>query len=184
MNQTMSGVIDNLMQSYGGLISLLFLCFRLLGVIFIVWGVNNFRELASDRGRQSSSHPVTQSLVSILVGAVLLALPKMIGDISATVFLGTGGNNLMDYAEPTGIANSFFSIRLLLNLIGVYMFGKGWMTLRQIGVNGSDRDHSFKSAAVRIIAGTLLVHIVDFLKVMSVSLGLPIIDSWIRNFGG
>lgn len=186
MSPNLASMFDQLSSSYSGLFKLLYICFWLAGLVFIAWGVNNFRVLSSDQyQRGGNSHPVTQSLISILIGGVLISLPEMLKSVAFTVFLNdSGAAGLLDYeVPPSSYLNTMISIRTFVQLFGIYMFGRGWMSLRQVGLHGDSHEHNFKSAVVRIFAGICLVHIVDFLKVLAATFGIQVISEWLVTFG-
>lgn len=186
MGATLTSIFDNLSSSYSGLFRLLYVLFNLMGVIAIVWGISNLRKGASDGYRSDGgAHYATQSLISILIGAVFVYMPELLKTVAYTVFLnGNGTVGLLDYQTPPNTyASTLISLRTFIQLFGLYMFGKGWWSLRHVGLYGQSQHHSFTSAVVRIFAGICLVHIIDFLKMLSISFGLAVIGAWLTELG-
>lgn len=187
MNPSLSAMFVNLDSSYPGLFRLVFLCFYLAGFFSVIWGIYNFKNADSDRYQKGGvSSPVVGSMISILIGGVLCYMPTLLESVATTMFAQVSPPaGMMDYQTPTSIGgNSFVSLRTFCQLIGVYTFGRGWLSLRHVGVNGDNGRHTFYGAVVRIFAGISLVHIVEVLRILSASFGFHIISTWLDNFGG
>lgn len=186
MPTTISTMFQNLSSSYPALFQLVFIGFWLSGFIAVVWGVNNMRASTGGGYRGDMSSAVKGSLVSILIGAGLMYMPTLLESVATSIFNGPSPVGLMDYQTPdsTSGGTSYTALRTFLQLVGVYFFGRGWLTLRHVGVNGEGSGHSFYGGAVRIFAGICLVHIVDVLQMLALSLGLTAATAMMQKFGG
>lgn len=178
---TLSTMLTNLSSSYTGLFQLLFTGFWVAGLVCVIWGVNNFRHATEDH-RGGGPHPVTAALVSIMIGAVLCYLPTLLQSLAYTAFVNTTGPaGLVDYETPSSSSTTFASLRTLWQLVGVYFFGRGWLTLRKIGIHGESSSATFYGATVRIFCGIAMVHVVDVLVILSNTFGFTSVSSWVQS---
>lgn len=183
MNASLVTLFTNLEQSFPGFFRLAFAGFWLCGLAFFVWGINNVRYASEGRGDRGN---VNASIVSILIGAVLMYMPTALESMATTVFATSAGPvGMMDYQTPDAAGgNVFVSVRTFLQLVGVYFFGRGLITMRHIGIKGEDGRHTFYGAVVRLVFGIALVHIIDTLQVISKTVGLGVVNTWLSNMNG
>lgn len=177
--------LNGLAPAFPALFKMFFAAFWLAGLIFIAWGINQLRQATDQHGRGNVS-PVTASAISIILGSVLCYMPTMLESVAITIF----GNQaapvgLMDYQTPgDSTGNVFIHLRTFLQMVGIYYFGNGWIMLRHVGIHGETNGRSFSGGVVKIIAGICLVHIVDTLKLLASSFGIPVLNQLLTNIGG
>lgn len=186
MPPTIATMFTNLGSSFPGLYRLTYVGFWVAGLCCVVWGVNNLRQVTNDQYRSGGSSAATGSLISILIGTVLLYLPTLLASVAATVFdTHAAPTGLTDYATPDQSgAGTYVALRTFIQLVGVYFFGRGWLSLRSVGINGESQSHTFYGGVVRIFAGIMLVHIVDSLKILAATFGLSAVTALMQEFGG
>lgn len=180
---TVATMFLNLAGQYPDLFDFVFTAFRFAGMVALIWGINHLRTVTDDHHRGNAS-PATASLVSIVIGAIVISLPEMLEAVNHTTFAESASPmGLMDYERPSETKNVLSSVHRFLQLVGVYYFGKGWLELRSVAINGETQQISYKGAAVRIFAGTALVNLIGSLKAISSTVGIPVLNTWLQQFG-
>lgn len=180
MNQSIATAFSNMAGSFPGVITLIYGGFWLAGLVCVAWGVNNLR-YATDHQRSGGTSAPTASLISIVVGAVLCYMPTMLASVAQSVFENTSPAGLMDYEDISACSGTYAGIRSFVQIVGIYFFGRGWLSLRHVGIHGDSSKHTFYGGVVRIFSGIALVHIIDTLVVLSNTLGLGVVQSWLTN---
>lgn len=146
----------------------------LLGIIFFVTSLVMAAKSANPSSR--ADHGKNAWLWSMVTGVLMMALPETISSVAMTLFGGDGvPSNPMAYWDPVqGGSGKLAPLLPLLQIVGLIAVIRGLVVFRTVGMYGnhSKGNASVGRGLVLIIAGVMLVHMQNVLKMISGLTGL------------
>lgn len=149
------------------------LCY-LLGVVFMVMGINSLRE-ANEHGQRGQGS-WKSGFVTMLVGTVLINIPEAVTTILTTVYQSTlmNGDSPLAYSGGSLDGNSKLvmgAIVKFIQFVGFLAFVRGWLILKAVG-DGGGQDASMGKAITHIFGGTMAINIVATTNIISDTFGI------------
>lgn len=169
-------IFKNFSGSYGELFNLLMNISVLMGVAFILWGLNALRP--NSHYQEASRGSSTGGLWSMIIGACLVMLPSSVDVLTGTVF-GATTNSEFGYASVTSSVHPLAPIKGFIRLFGVFAFMRGLFALRTAAVYGQNSGMTHWKGIVWVLSGTALVNLDITLKVMAATFGAEALLSWV-----
>lgn len=164
----MMTLLTNLSTSYGPVYTLMMdFCF-IAGFIMVLWGLNSLRPKENGAG-----HSAKAGLWSILIGSALVFFPSAVDMVTITFFAMDAQS--LEFAYDANVAteaNPFKPIKAFIQLFGVYAFINGLFTIRAVGVYGQQQNKSYKSGAIWLLSGMLLINVDRLVSALAASTGL------------
>lgn len=177
----MSAVIDigtmltNLQATFGNLQTLVVSLSYVFGVSLLVRGLFKAKELGTHNPGAAQQGGFKEPIVFMVIGAILVYLPSSVDvgltTIFATTTLGTAAD-LFSYTGPTDSKTWAQIQSVLINylkLLGLIAFIRGWIILSKVG-HGGQQD-TFSKGLIHVIAGILLINIVDSIQILANTFG-------------
>lgn len=161
-------LLTNLSTSYGPIYTLMMDFCLIAGFIMVFWGLNSLRPKENGAG-----HSAKAGFWSILIGGALIYFPSAV-DMVTTTFFAMDAQSL-EFAYDNNVsteANPFKPIKAFIQLFGVFAFINGLFTLRSVGVYGQQQNKSYKSGAIWLLSGMLLINIDRLVSALATSSGL------------
>lgn len=143
----------------------------LVGIALVFKGVMALKQVGEHKSQMSQHHTLKEPIWLIFSGAMLLYLPTGLNIMLQTVFGSTSilsydqvasSNQVMDSLKMFG-SNLF----LLVQVIGLIAFIRGWILLAKSGSQGGHQQGSFGKGIMHIIGGTFAINIVETLNVIN-----------------
>jgi intracellular multiplication protein IcmC len=167
-------MLENVMEAFSGLETLLNLGVMTLGVILTGMSIFKFIALSHDT-TFGQMHWVTP-VMYLISGVALFNFASSI-DTFLQTFYGpsTSVHALLSYTAPTGMSQKTTSMLKTLiaasQLYGYFTFARAWVGLRRLGSGQHGSDEVFKASLIRLCAGVGLINIVETIDVVSETLG-------------
>lgn len=162
-------MLQNFVAAIPNLVQMITAIAYVLGMIFVVKGILEFKTFGESRTMQSRDRQLSVPIIYITVGAVLLFLPTSI-QVGMSTFWTTpcpycyiqqGGE------WATFIANCF----LIVQLVGLIAFIRGLLIFTTISSSGGG--NTFSKGLMHVIGGILCMNIYQLLQTVFTTLGLP-----------
>ncbi len=155
---------DTLMENLGWIATIFQTISILLGLATFVGGMFQLKRYGEMRTMMSSQMSIGGPMMMLFSGAALLYLPTFI----STVLVGFWGPGAeMDLPVETsmeGWAQYIPPVLMLVRLVGVYAFTRGFIILSRSGSGG--QQGNIGKSMIHIFAGILCVHIMGTVKLI------------------
>ncbi|MBS0350577.1 MAG: type IV secretion protein IcmC [Proteobacteria bacterium] len=144
----------------------------MLGLGLFIGGMFQLKRYGEMRTMMSSQTSIAGPLMMLLSGVALLCSPLMIGTLLVS-FWGTAGASDLPYEGSTATGWSEFipPILMLVRLVGVFSFMRGFVTAARIG-SGHTQPGTIGKVLIYIFAGILSVHIMGTIKLIESFFGI------------
>jgi intracellular multiplication protein IcmC len=173
MDQYVS-IFKNLLPSLFDLEKLITASSYIIGISLIFKGVMTLKQVGEHRTHMSPHHTLKEPMFYFLSGSFLLFLPTGIKVFLITTF---GTDNIMSYsdinsANPfinsiTSSADFTHTLVLIIQLIGLISFIKGWMIISKSGGQSGHQQGGFAKGVMHIFGGILALNVVQSLNIIS-----------------
>lgn len=162
----MGGVLENNFQIIAEILQAIAV---LMGVGLVLSALMQLKKHAESRGMMGGQAPMAGPMVTLIAGAMLLALPDFIG---AAVLAFWGSNSEQAYpGGGSGWHAIIPAVLMFVRVIGVGSFIRGIVLLSRTGSQQS-QPGSLGKALIHIFAGVLCVHITGTISLIGSILGL------------
>lgn len=165
-------VLKNISNAYGDIFTFINGTAYVLGALSAFFGMTLLYRAGEpgSRGRESS----TAWVWSFLAAVVFFSLPSFMESSGRQIFGEGIQTNPMAYESVIKTEGELAPLVGFLQILGFCFSMRGLWVLRAVGIHGnhSQGGASFGKGAVMVIAGILLVHLKDFLGVLSSLTGL------------
>lgn len=171
--------LENLTYAFEQLVNLVAAISYVMGLYFIFRGIGMYKIFATQSFASAQKGEVAGPLVFLMVGAILMYFPSTLDSSLQTIF-GYGAKDIspaedmIGYAALTSSGENWKEISNVLikymKLIGFIAFLRGWTILSKMGHSGS-QPGSVGKGIVHIIAGVLLINIVDTIRLLAETFG-------------
>jgi intracellular multiplication protein IcmC len=147
----------------------------IIGLSFIFRALYHLKIYGELRTMMASQTGLKEPLMYLFAGAMLLYLPTGFGTVMQTSF---GYDSVLAYSDwQLGGGMAFTpggrAILMLVQLVGVIAFIKGWMILaRSIGQGGASQGNTTGKALTHILGGVAGMNIVGTANVIASTLGI------------
>jgi intracellular multiplication protein IcmC len=169
--------LENLTFAFESLVNLVAAISYVMGLYFIFRGVGMYKIFATQSFASTQKGEVAGPLVFMVIGAILMYFPSTL-DTSMQTLFGYGAKEMplasdMSYA-PAQAGEHWEEISTVLikymKLIGFIAFLRGWTILSKMGHSGA-QPGSVGKGIVHIVAGVLLINIVDTITLLAQTFG-------------
>lgn len=170
--------LENLTFAFESLVNLVAAISYLMGVYFVFRGVGMYKIFATQSFASAQKGEVAGPLVFMIVGAVLIYFPSTLDTTMQSLFgYGTKemapAEDMIGYSIASG-GEHWKEISTVLvkymKLIGFIAFLRGWTILSKMGHSGA-QPGSVGKGIVHVIAGVLLINIVDTVTLLAETFG-------------
>lgn len=171
--------LANLTYAFEQLVNLVAAISYVMGIYFIFRGIAMYKIFATQSFASAQKGEVAGPMVFMIVGAVLMYFPSTLDTSMQTIF-GYGSaeikpaSDMLAYSTLTASGENWRAISDILikymKLIGFIAFLRGWTILSKMGHSGS-QPGSVGKGIVHVIAGVLLINIVDTVNLLAVTFG-------------
>lgn len=170
--------LENLTFAFESLVNLVAAISYVMGLYFIFRGVGMYKIFATQSFASAHKGEVAGPLVFMVVGAILMYFPSTL-DTSMQTLFGYGtkemspAEDMIGYAAASSNAHwEEISTVLIkyMKLIGFIAFLRGWTILSKMGHSGA-QPGSVGKGIVHIVAGVLLINIVDTITLLAETFG-------------
>ncbi len=171
--------LANLTYAFEQLVNLVAAISYVMGLYFIFRGIGMYKIFATQSFASAQKGEVAGPLVFLMVGAILMYFPSTLDSSLVTIF-GVGAKDIspaedmIGYASLTSSGENWKEISDVLikymKLIGFIAFLRGWTILSKMGHSGA-QPGSVGKGIVHIIAGILLINIVDTVNLLAETFG-------------
>lgn len=172
--------LDNLTYAFDNLVNLVAAISYVMGLYFVFRGIGMYKIFATQSFASAQKGEVAGPMVFLFVGAVLMYFPSTLDSSLQTIFGGNGmedvssAEEMIGYAAISGSGENWREISEVLikymKLIGFIAFLRGWTILSKMGHSGA-QPGSVGKGIVHIIAGVLLINIVDTVSLLAETFG-------------
>lgn len=188
LGRTLDIVASDFVFSISGAMGFIFTGFGYLaGITLIIIGILRMMKTMQDGPRGPGG---VGTIFTLLTGAALLSLGRMMGAVSTSLFGDGGAETIVTFAIAGGadadivayqtqLANFFQAVLAYMLIVGWVSFIRGLFLLRAVAEG--QQQTSMMSAMTHIIAGAMLVNLGPFLEVLQDTLGVGAIAT--INFG-
>ena len=170
-------IFKNLLPSLLGLQKLITGTAYIIGVSLIMKGVMTLKQVGEHRNHMSQHHSLKEPMYYFLSGSFLLFLPSGLKIFLVTTF---GSENIMSYTQ-INTSNSFInsitssgdlahSLVLIVQIIGLVSFIKGWLIISKSGGQSGHQQGGFGKGIMHIFGGVLALNVVQSLNILSKTL--------------
>jgi intracellular multiplication protein IcmC len=171
--------LENLTFAFESLVTLVAAISYVMGLYFIFRGIGMYKIFATQSFASAQKGEVAGPLVFLVVGAVLMYFPSTL-DTSMQTLFGYGvkdtpaAESMIGYSSISASGEHWQEISTVLikymKLIGFIAFLRGWTILSKMGHSGS-QPGSVGKGIVHIVAGVLLINIVDTITLLAETFG-------------
>ncbi len=164
-------MLVNLSQSHDAVFKMLTGGAYVLGFAFAVLAIFSLKHLSESRTMMSGQQSLGPPLMYFLVAAVFLYMPSAIDSLMMTTFGATASP--IGYSETSGdvvSADVTRAIYLMVQMVGLVAFIKGWLILAQSAKGGGSQQ--LGKALTHILGGILAINIIGTKNVIWASFGL------------
>lgn len=172
--------LENLTFAFEQLVNLVAAVSYVMGLYFIFRGIGMYKIFATQSFASAQKGEVAGPLVFLVVGAILMYFPSTLDSSLQTIFGGGGmkdmssAEDMIGYSTLTSSGENWKEISSVLlkymKLIGFIAFLRGWTILSKMGHSGA-QPGSVGKGIVHIIAGILLINIVDTVNILADTFG-------------
>lgn len=171
--------LENLTYAFEQLKTLVAAISYVMGLYFIFRGIGMYKIFATQSFASANKGEVAGPLVFLVVGAVLMYFPSTLDTSMQTLFgYSTGqmpaAEEMIGYSDLADSAGNWAAISGVLikymKLIGFIAFLRGWTILSKMGHSGA-QPGSVGKGIVHIVAGILLINIVDTVNLLAETFG-------------
>ena len=172
--------LENLTFAFESLVNLVAAISYVMGLYFIFRGVGMYKVFATQTMASAQKGELAGPMVFMIVGAVLMYFPSTL-DTSIQTLFGhdtkgiSAAEEMIGYADLNNSGEHWKEISNVLikymKLIGFIAFLRGWTILSKMGHSGA-QPGSVGKGIVHIIAGVLLINIVDTINMLAQTFGI------------
>lgn len=145
------------------------------GLIFIMVGISRMLKSSQDGPRGPAG---MGTMMTFLVGSVLLSVPNILAVMSNSLFVSEGYNTYavlqssagLETAQVAHVQNVISAVLTFAVMVGWVSFTRGFFILREHSEGGGQA--SLMAAFTHILAGTLAVNLGPLLNVVQITLGI------------
>lgn len=145
----------------------------MLGILFIFKAFYKLKVYGEARAMMASQSSIKEPATYITCGAALMYFPTMRDRVMATVF---GDNSILRYSEwegPNSVKGySTEAIFMIIQLVGLIAFIRGWMLLSNTATQGSAQPGTFGKSLTHIFGGVMAMNVVGTINILQTSLGV------------
>jgi hypothetical protein len=173
MSNSVNTLADNLMGggsvAGNGFMDLFTYFVYFVGVLLAYTGLLKLHK-RSEMSHQQNVPTISNVIITFLLSALLLSFGSTIGMLSDTLGMHSSLNYGSSGASGNVYINSAFRLLQFAGYIYVFVFFMQWY--RKNAGDGQGITHG--NLVTRLIAGTLLIHATDAIKLISSTLGIDI----------
>ncbi len=143
-----------------------------VGMYFILIGIVKLKHAGESRTMTSQEHAMTEPMMYLIAGALLLYLPTSVQVGLSTFWSTPNPYGYLDNQNATGPWGDFYSICFsVVQFFGVVAFIRGVIMLSHLGGRGGHQGGIGK-AMTHIIGGLFCINIYEFVKMVLATLGI------------
>lgn len=139
-----------------------------IGFSFVIKGIMLLKHVGEMRTQMSHEHSITQPIVYLIVGALLIYLPSTVVMVQSTFFTPVPYSYVSGQSDWDDVMHS---VIVAVQLFGTIAFIKGLVLLSHVG-GGHGGQGSLGKGLTHIIGGIFCINIYTFVKVILNTLGV------------
>jgi hypothetical protein len=161
-------ILVRLTESLPNLMRMVTAIAYVLGFVFVIRGIVKLKHVGESRTMMSQEHSLTQPIILIMIGSLLIYLPSSVHIGMSTFWTEP---NPYGYIEQTDQWSQFINICfLVVQFIGTIAFIRGLVILSSLGHHSGQQNLS--RGLTHIIGGIFCINIYQFVQVIMATLGI------------
>ena len=165
--------LANIAQSMAQANEFMIALYYLVGVGFILTGINRLKKLGHRTAFMSVDSGITGPMLLMFIGAFLLLLPEFINTINTTIWGQpeiSAAEGLAYDVATTSFADTFKPLVQIIQFIGLIAMLRGFLILSRSTGQGA-QPGTMSKGFVHIVGGILAVNIVGTINMVTTTFG-------------
>lgn len=170
--QDLNQMLENLAQSFPGVLMLVSGFAYTMGVFFILSSIYKFKAYAQGISQMSADKSIVKPLILFFIGVGFLYLPGIIDTLLYTIW-NYGSDSLVSYTDSSSnpFARLIGPLTQLVEVFGLISIVRGWMLLAKLGQEGHQSGTAGKGI-IHILGGICAWNIVGLWSIIQSTLGI------------
>lgn len=170
--QDLNQMLENLAQSFPGVLMLVSGFAYTMGVFFILSSIYKFKTYAQGISQMSMDKSIVKPLILFFIGVGFLYLPGIIDTLLYTIW-NYGSDSLVSYTDSSSnpFARLIGPLTQLVEVFGLISIVRGWMLLAKLGHEGH-QGGTVGKGIIHILGGICAWNIVGLWSIIQSTLGI------------